>query len=520
MIGTSLSELILVRISIILFRYLPVSYVACLLYRILKRDFPWTDLTTAVVALLLAAESLFFFMIYTPHRRRLQEAANHPAPLSHIERRRLFDSCMACTPHLAEYLRWWFLGADLEDICRDNLRDFFLWAFFDTEVKNHNPATIDRDIWNEVNEYVTLTEARLGHPLREGRGPAKSLRLTLDGISTAYRCLLWYFIVFLVDQATHFVLVWHGFRYYARSFDVAQRTFPPRPQELFAKRRSTAPELGYWFLPHATHSRNRQSVIFWHGIGIGLWTYVWFIMQLRTSWAPDHSTSILVPEMLPISFRLTDPPPRKDELLNMTMQILDHHQGWERFTLVCHSYGSVPTTHMLRSPSLRRRIQSVVLIDPVTILLHLPNIAYNFTRRTPKRANEWQLWYFASTDLGVALCLGRHFFWRENITWMEDLVLDSTQQTAQDHCKGAQRVAVCLSGRDLIVDTAAVTRYLSSSPQIMGVPEGSEATKGSSSSGGCAVDGVRVVVFPHLDHAQVFDRRREREKVVELIRTT
>ncbi|EFY91491.1 hypothetical protein J3459_013837 [Metarhizium acridum] len=514
MIGTSLGEFLLIRISILLFRYLPALYMVVLLYNVLKRDSPWHSLATVIPALLLLAETLFFTLIYTPHKRRLQSTAIHPAPLSHTERRRLFGKCMANTPHLTEYLRGWFLGAELDDIRRDNLREFFLWAFFDAQMKNNDPASIDQDIWNEINDYVTLTEARLGHPLREGRGPAKSLRLTLDGISTAYRCLLWYLIVFLVDQATHYVLARHGFRYYARTFHVARRTFPPRPQELFAKHRSTVPELSYWLLPHTTNSGSKRSIVFWHGIGIGLWTYVWFIIQLRSSRASNHDTGIIVPEMLPISFRLTDRPPRKDQLLSMVIRILDHHQGWERFTLVSHSYGSVPTTHMLRSPQLRRRIQSITLIDPVTILLHLPNVAYNFTRRMPQRANEWQLWYFAGTDLGVALSLGRHFFWRENITWKEDLVSEHTRQTRRHDPQGTQSVAVCLSGRDLIVNTAEVARYLTSRPDTMGCPAASENTQGSSE---CAVDNVQVVVFPRLDHAQVFDRRRERERVVELI---
>ncbi|TWU77469.1 hypothetical protein ED733_006968 [Metarhizium rileyi] len=514
MIGTSLCELIVVRFFIVLFQYLPALYIVVLLCRVLSKDSPWADLATIIVGSLLLAEFLFFILVYTPHKRRLQCIANHPAPLSYQERRRLFKKCVTNTIHLDAYLRGWFLGAELGDIGRDNLREFFLWAFFDTEVENNDTASVDQDVWNEVNEYVVLTEERLGHPLREGWGPAKSLRLTLDGIPTVYRCLLWYVIVFLIDQATHYVLRWHGFRYHARSVHVARRTFPPRPQELFAKHRSPVPELSYWLLPQNKNG-SKEPIIFWHGIGIGLWTYVWFILQLRTSCESDGG-GIIVPELLSISFRLTDPPPRKDDLLNMVVKILDHHKGWERFMLVSHSYGSVPTTHMLRSPSLRSRIKSIVLIDPVTILLHLPNVAYNFTRRTPRRANEWQLWYFASTDLGVALCLGRHFFWRENILWKGDLVLESSRQKGQDNCPRTRKVAVCLSGKDLIVDTAAVTRYLTARPEITRVPEAADDTEDGE---GYGVDDIETVVFPRLDHAQVFDRRKERDRLVRLIQS-
>jgi pimeloyl-ACP methyl ester carboxylesterase len=508
MIGTSLGELVGIRISIIPFRYMPFLYVVFLLYNVLVRgESPWDGLATFIVTALLVAECLFFLLIYTPHKRRLRYAANHPAPMLQSDRRHLFNKCMTNTPHLAEYLRWWFLGSDLRDIHRDNLREFLLWAFFDTELEQNNPEIVNQDVWDEINEYVVWIEERLGHPLPEGRGPAKSLRLTFDQISTTYRCLLWYMVVFLVDQVTHYVLVWHGFRYYARPSHVAWRTFPPRPQELFAQYRSPAPDLSYWFRPHT--SERKRPVLFWHGIGIGLWTYVSFILQI----ASDES-GIIVPEVLPISFRLTDALPPKDELLNSIMIILDHHLGWERFKLVSHSYGSVPTTHMLASPLLRNRIESLVLIDPVTILLHLPDVAYNFTRRRPKRANEWQLWYFACTDLGVAHCLGRHFFWRENILWKEDLLLGSREQVRQGMGQDTWTVAVCLSGRDLIVDTASVTQYLTTRPEIMG---NTQATDHMERGEGGNSDTIEVVVFPHLDHAQVFDRKKERDRVIELV---
>ena len=41
-------------------------------------------------------------------------------------------------------------------------------------------------------------------------------------------------------------------------------------------------------------------------------------------------------------------------------------------------YGSVITTHLLQDPELSGRIASIVIVDPVSILLHLPDVAYNF----------------------------------------------------------------------------------------------------------------------------------------------
>ena len=96
-------------------------------------------------------------------------------------------------------------------------------------------------------------------------------------------------------------------------------------------------------------------------------------------------------------------------------------------------------------------VSSTLFIDPVSFLLHTPDVAYNFTVRKPRRANEWQLWYFASKDPGVAHTLGRRFFWSENVMWKEDV---------EDLVREGKQVAVSLGGRDLIVNTAAVRRYL------------------------------------------------------------
>jgi hypothetical protein len=181
-----------------------------------------------------------------------------------------------------------------------------------------------------------------------------------------------------------------------------------------------------------------------------------------------------------------------------------------------HSYGSVIATHLLHTPQIAEKIESMLFIDPVTFLLHLPDVAYNFVRlsismpvngdscptkqicRKPVRANEHQLYYFASKDMGVSHTLSRRFFWSENILWKEDI---------RDH-----RATVVLGGRDLIVNTEAVRTYLTADeaakPDLSHQKEG--AWKG---------DGLDVLWFPELDHAQVFDKKSTRLRLVNIVRS-
>ncbi|EEU38190.1 uncharacterized protein NECHADRAFT_101499 [Fusarium vanettenii 77-13-4] len=439
------------------------------------------------------SKGTFYAFIYRPYLRRLKRNAVHPSPLSREERRVLFDRCFRNVSSPESYLTWWFLGADPDDIRRDNIKEFLLWAFF--ERGDGSVDEPDEAVDEELEQYVTLLEERLGRKIPSGRGNVQSLRLTLDKITATYRGLAWYVIVFFVDQLTHLAFLWHGFEYYRRPRSSAIRVFPPRPQELWPGRTSPSSQLSYWHRPHT--AEGQLPVVFFHGIGIGLWTYVQFLAGLHKTDDKKRSVGVIAIEILPISFRLTSAIPDKAEFLSQVTAILDYH-CWENVALVSHSYGSVLTTHMLHSPSLQHRVPSVVLIDPVTIMLHLPNVAYNFTRRRPKRANEWQLWYFASTDPGVALCLGRHFFWRENILWKEELL------TSLGDSGFKRDVAVTLAGRDLIVDTASVAEYLEDDAETC--VEGDEG-------------GVQVVVFPKLDHAQVFDDAPSRKTLTQLVRS-
>lgn len=139
--------------------------------------------------------------------------------------------------------------------------------------------------------------------------------------------------------------------------------------------------------------------------------------------------------------------------------------------------------------------------------------------RKPTRANEHQLHYFASKDMGVSHTLFRRFFWSENILWKEDI--------------GHRRVTVVLGGKDLIVDTQTVRRYLMggygrtkggldaddrkkaclNADDMSGKEGGKDEGlwKGNSNN-------LDVLWYPQLDHAQVFDKKRTRKQLVDVTR--
>ena len=292
-------------------------------------------------------------------------------------------------------------------------------------------------------------------------------------------------------------MLYHGFHFHRLRLSSTLTVFPFRPYTVLSPYTTPAKTITYWHRPHT--AKDRLPILFVHGIGIGLYPYVNFLTRINSLGnddAPRAQIGIIAVEIMPISFRLTTEMPERHQLCMEILQIVKK-QGWKRFVLASHSYGSVVSTHLLKEPQLASRIGPVMLIDPVSFLLHLPDVAYNFTCRQPRRANEHQLYYFASMDMGVAHTLARRFFWSENILWKEDV--------------RGHRLAVSLGGRDLIVDTPIVRRYLSESREEV---KKDTVVQEKSRTGTCP----EVLWFPLKDHAQVFDHLNDYRKLILLLR--
>jgi pimeloyl-ACP methyl ester carboxylesterase len=283
---------------------------------------------------------------------------------------------------------------------------------------------------------------------------------------------------------------------------------------------SPAKDLSYWFKPH--RSSTSLPVVFLHGLGVGLYPYVPFLGELSTSLGPD--TGLIVIEIMPISTRICHDPTSIPDFNRQISQILSFH-GIDKFILIGHSYGTILSTHLLAHPQIREKIEGVVLIDPISFLLHLPDVAYNFTARTPKSANERQLEYFASRDPGISGTICRHFFWGRNVLWKEDLM-------GEDGTPGV-KAAVAVGWRDLIVNMPAVWEYLNDGDERVesNANANGHSSRAKDEMGGQAGDrdqemtdatvttkeGIRLLRYGDCDHAQVFDTKERRKRIVDVV---
>ncbi|KAH9952035.1 Alpha/Beta hydrolase protein [Amylocystis lapponica] len=470
MIGRSLPEYIFIRTCICGLRLVAPASIGYVLASLHAGKFlfsPWLGAYALT-------EAAFYLLVYLPRGRYLQKKAIHPPLLPRAEREALFARCFSLISK-ADMAAGWFLSQSISSIKRDNMVEWLLWSLFGTEMEG-----LHEDWQEEIEGYLAALETSTGHKIEYGRNAGtKCMKVSLDPVITVHRPLLWYTIVAMVDTITCLTLKLKGFTHYTTGNILS--CFPPRPTAIFSKR-SPDSNIVYWYRPH--RSETKLPILFIHGIGIGLWPYLPFFSELITT---DPDVGIIAIENLAISMRIYDPPLTREAMLAAITRILDHH-GLSRVVVVAHSYGTITAAHMLHDEALAPRVAASLLVDPIPFLLYFPAVAYNFVYRTPRTANEWQLWYFASRDPDISRTLARHFFWAQNVLWKDDLA--------------GRRVGVVLSGRDQIVDAPAVWTYL---------------TEEDEKRFRWQKDGLDVLYYEGIDHAQVFDSKDKRKPLIDMV---
>ena len=192
MIGTSRFDYWFIRLCIFGLHFLaPLCLLYCIFVVVVYGSRATLFRFPLFIETLAVAETLFYLFVYTPYRIHLQKEAVHPACPSFQARQELFALCNASIPDAEAYLQKWFLGAPVEEIKRENVKEFMLWAFFN---RSGPPGNDDE----ELEGYVDATEKLLGRRIVAGWGKAKCLRLTLDRVDLLHRSLTWYFVSHLL----------------------------------------------------------------------------------------------------------------------------------------------------------------------------------------------------------------------------------------------------------------------------------------------------------------------------------
>ena len=155
----------------------------------------------------------------------------------------------------------------------------------------------------------------------------------------------------------------------------------------------------------------KDGYLFLPGIGVGLMQYWGFVTQATRQAKREGKTLVLAePAIVAMRLRNYVSQPRGDEIVTEVVEALDEHStksfSFEALApsvfemppkpLLCadsscfcsdiatvrvlaHSFGSILFTRFFRSQ--RSRVRSCVLVDPVGLCGHLPEVTHNFVQR-------------------------------------------------------------------------------------------------------------------------------------------
>ena len=395
-----------------------------------------------------------------------------------------------------------------EQIGRDNVKDWLAWGFL-------NKATWEAIDDDELEEYIVESEILLGRKFLLGRKAAMPMKPILDPVQISHRPLLYYLVSDRIiqgpsrwltnnqlgvggsDVLSHLYLLCHTFEYYSPSTYFT--SFPFRPLSIVHNNVAPSSHLSYYHRPHT--SRSHLPVLFIHGVGI-LNVYQNLLTELNRAsdeYVTDGDIGVIVLEIKSIRFCITRAALSKDEMCAEILTILQMH-NWDKFVLMGNSYGTVISAQLLKNADIGPRMGAILFIDPIPFLMHLPELVYNFIYRPHRKASEHQLHYFASTDMGTAHTLMRRMFWSESILWKEDIE--------------GRKITIILSEKDIIVDAEAVGRYLTRARGVRAMDDHrSDQWKRWAWKG----EGMDVLWFKGLNHAEVFDTKADRETLIRVL---
>lgn len=211
-------------------------------------------------------------------------------------------------------------------------------------------------------------------------------------VACSYKPFVIYLLVWVLDHVYQALLFWRGFRRY------------------------TIGRLRYWHR-RAEHKSYDEPMMFFHGVGIGLAQYLTVLPYL------PHKTQVLVEHpWIAFNFWTTyhDPiPPGRPEYLDFLREIFRRHDI-ERAEFVSQSFGTFQTGWVLNhAPEM---VSRVLLMDPVSMYLFLPNTAVNFLLRYSMGSYKFTgaKWLFR-TELGIARQMSRFLFWYDVVLLPEQI---------------------------------------------------------------------------------------------------
>ncbi|KAJ3071688.1 hypothetical protein HDU98_004947 [Podochytrium sp. JEL0797] len=387
-------------------------------------------------------ETAFLVYFYFEHKRLQKPVA--PPPIAESERGKTFFRILDHSDgDFREYFAGWFYWADSKRqvspdefhlIRRDNFRDWFSWMLYGA--RSYNDLLRDpkmQPFVAELNNFVLDFELSKNIILQPGRNTdMEPVILNYNSVDASPRPLLFYAAVNAAETAAFAFLYSMGFR---RSSLLKQE----------GNWVDATNGINYWAF-HPTGNKNSKGmpIVFFHGIGCGLFPYALLIRQMMLH---SSTSSIFLVESPHVAMQLCSHVPSMEQTVFEVETMLDVH-GVSKALVVGHSLGSASAAWMIKHS---KYCASSVLLDPIVFTTFHPSLAFNFVHRNPghntetTKANEFMTRWLCSRELYISHTISRHFIWHQAMIWAEDL--------PKNH-------HVVVSRQDLLIDVCQVEKYL------------------------------------------------------------
>jgi pimeloyl-ACP methyl ester carboxylesterase len=317
------------------------------------------------------------------------------------------------TYDIRKYVEGFFHFTDLDEIHRDNMSSFLSWAMFGKESNLLNPKESEQ--LAEINAHLDDRYSELRN-LKPGFNPKVShCNFSLEPISYIHRPLFFYIAAGISESC--FNLFFFRLRGY-QSLEMDG--------------------LSYW-IKQGSQNDSLPPLLIFHGISPG-----WSMYGMMIKYLDSHRTVILIDfdsiKIKSMKFYM----PTINRFAATISKLLHRHQI-KKVSLIGHSFGTILSGWLVNH--IPENIAHVTLIDPVSLLLAFPDVAYSFLYKKPKTIWEWVIYLAASKEITVAYALHRNFCWHRNILWLEDV---------PEHIG----VVVGIGSADEIADMKAVGEYV------------------------------------------------------------
>lgn len=351
-----------------------------------------------------------FFVL--PDLQNLKKPPRYPDTPFFVVKRILDNLDELKTYSFEQWISGFFCGANIDDIKQDNLRSFLAWVLF---ASPHSKLS-ESDMMRVEAAMVYLAE-HYDFSAPEGFNPkVNHVRMTHDRVPFIHRPLLMYFVSAVIEAVG-------GALYRSQGF-----------------RRLRLRGIDYWYCPGPRNSTKSPLLVF-HGISSGWMTYYHLVSMIGVGRAV-FLIDLEAIKVMSLCFEMPTP----DKYSQFVKDILDRHHVVDKISVLGHSFGSITAGWFVRCyPAM---VSHLTLLDPVSLLLGLPDVAYGFLYRPPTKFMEWLIYLVASQEITVSHTLYRNFWWYNNILYLEDI-------------PSSVSVLVGLAGKDEVAYTVSVHEYVS-----------------------------------------------------------